>query len=45
MIGVVLSLGVFLYKSMRPTVSVAARAEDEALRCVQTHGLRGVRST
>jgi MFS superfamily sulfate permease-like transporter len=40
MIGVVLSLGVFLYKSMRPTVVSLARAEDEALRCVQTHGLR-----
>jgi MFS superfamily sulfate permease-like transporter len=40
MVGVVLSLGVFLYKSMRPTVVSLARAEDEALRCAQTHGLR-----
>jgi len=40
MIGVVLSLMVFLYKSMRPSVVSLARAEDEALRCVTTHGLR-----
>jgi SulP family sulfate permease len=40
MIGVVLSLVVFLYKSMRPSVVSLARAEDEALRCVTTHGLR-----
>jgi sulfate permease, SulP family len=40
MIGVVLSLLVFLYKSMRPTVVSLARAEDEALRCVTTHGLK-----
>jgi anti-anti-sigma factor len=40
MIGVVLSLLVFLYKSMRPQVVSLARAEDEALRCVSTHGLK-----
>ena len=40
MIGVVLSLLVFLYKSMRPTVVSLARADDEALRCVSTHGLK-----
>jgi anti-anti-sigma factor len=40
MIGVVLSLIVFLYKSMRPTVVSLARAEDKALRCVITHGLK-----
>jgi anti-anti-sigma factor len=40
MIGVVLSLLVFLYKSMRPKVVSLARAEDEALRCVITHGLQ-----
>ncbi len=40
MIGVALSLMVFLYKSMRPTVVSLARSEDEALRCVATHGLR-----
>jgi len=40
MIGVVLSLGVFLYKSMRPKVVSLSRAADEALRCVSTHGLK-----
>jgi anti-anti-sigma factor len=40
MIGVVLSLGVFLYKSMRPKVVSLARASDDALRCVSTHGLK-----
>ena len=40
MIGVVLSLLVFLYKSMRPTVVSLARAADQALRCVTTHGLK-----
>lgn len=39
-IGVVLSLLVFLYKSMRPTVASLSRAEDQALRCVTTHGLK-----
>jgi len=40
MVGVLLSLGVFLYKSMRPKVVSLARHEDEALRCVEEHGLR-----
>ena len=40
MIGVVLSLLVFLYKSMRPGVASLARAEDQALRCAETHGLQ-----
>jgi sulfate permease, SulP family len=40
MIGVALSLLVFLYKSMRPTVVSLARAEDQALRCAATHGLK-----
>lgn len=40
MVGVVLSLSVFLYKVMRPTVTVLARTEDAALRCAATHGLR-----
>jgi MFS superfamily sulfate permease-like transporter len=40
MIGVVLSLLVFLYKSMRPTVVSLARAEDQAFRCANTHGLK-----
>jgi SulP family sulfate permease len=40
MVGVVLSLSVFLFKVMRPTVTVLARTEDAALRCAATHGLR-----
>jgi MFS superfamily sulfate permease-like transporter len=40
MIGVVLSLGVFLYKSMRPTIATLSRAEDDAMRCSVTHGLK-----
>jgi sulfate permease, SulP family len=40
MIGVVLSLLVFLYNSMRPTVHSLARSADQALRCVTTHGLK-----
>jgi MFS superfamily sulfate permease-like transporter len=39
MVGVTLSLMVFLYKSMRPNVASLARDEDDALRCVTTHGL------
>jgi MFS superfamily sulfate permease-like transporter len=39
MVGVVLSLIVFLYKSMRPKVASLARTADEALRCATTHGL------
>ena len=39
MIGVALSLGVFLYKSMRPRVVFLSRSEDEELRCVTTHSL------
>ncbi len=39
MIGVTLSLGVFLYKSMRPVVSSLSRHEDESLRDVLTHEL------
>ena len=40
MIGVILSLLVFLYKSMRPTVAYLARHADQAFRCVTTHDLR-----
>lgn len=40
MIGVVLSLSVFLYKSMRPKVVSLSRREDHALRCAATHGLK-----
>lgn len=39
-IGVILSLLVFLYKSMRPGVATLARSEDHALRCAETHGLK-----
>lgn len=39
MIGVVLSLIVFLYKSMRPKVASLSRHVDESLRCVATFGL------
>jgi len=39
MIGVVLSISVFLYKSMKPKIAILARHEDKSLRCVDTHGL------
>ena len=39
MVGVVLSLMVFLYKSMRPTVASLSRTDDDAFRCSLTHGL------
>ena len=39
-VGVILSLLVFLYNSMRPKVVSLARADDDALRCVSTHGLK-----
>lgn len=38
-IGVFLSLGVFLYKSMRPKISSLSRSEDESLREISSHGL------
>ena len=38
-IGVVLSLAVFLYKSMRPRVASLSRNEDEVLRCSEEYGL------
>ena len=40
MIGVVLSLLVFLYKTMRPSVATLSRAEDHALRDCSHHGLK-----
>lgn len=40
MVGVVLSLMVFLYKSMRPRVSTLARYEDQSLRDCTTFGLK-----
>jgi len=39
MVGVLLSLGVFLYKSMRPLVSSLSRHEDEAFRDSVLHNL------
>jgi len=43
MVGVLLSLGVFLYKSMRPTVAILARSEDASLRSAEEHGLTACR--
>jgi len=40
MIGVVLSLLVFLYKSMRPKMAFLSRDEDKNLRCATDHGLK-----
>jgi len=40
MIGVVLSISVFLYKNMKPKISFLARHEDKSLRCMETHGLQ-----
>ena len=40
MVGVVLSLMVFLYKSMRPKIASLSRHEDQAFRCAATHGLK-----
>ncbi|PID39211.1 MAG: sodium-independent anion transporter [Proteobacteria bacterium] len=39
MIGVALSLMVFLYKSMRPRVVFLSRSEDEELRCASSNNL------
>jgi SulP family sulfate permease len=38
--GVVLSLGVFLYKSMRPTIASLARYDDQSLRNCKIFGLK-----
>ncbi len=40
MIGVFLSLAVFLYKSMRPNVSTLSRHDDESLKSSVLHGLQ-----
>jgi sulfate permease, SulP family len=40
MVGVGLSLSVFLYKSMRPKLASLSRHADQALRCAATHGLQ-----
>lgn len=39
-LGVALSLMVYIYKSMRPTVASLARHEDESLRDAIVHGLK-----
>ena len=39
MVGVALSLGVFLYKSMRPRVRTLSRHQDATLRCADEFGL------
>ena len=39
MIGVVLSLMVFLYKNMRPKMAFLSRDDDQVLRCTTNHGL------
>ena len=40
MVGVALSLAVFLYKSMRPKVASLSRSEDESLRDATAFGLQ-----
>jgi sulfate permease, SulP family len=40
MVGVVLSISVFLYKSMKPKISLLARHHDQSLRPADEHGLR-----
>ncbi len=39
-VGVTLSLGVFLYKAMRPKVSSLSRHEDSAFKAFEVHGLK-----
>lgn len=43
MIGVLLSLGVFLYKSMRPTITTLAMYSDQSYRSAKEHGLKECR--
>ena len=40
MVGVVLSLLVYLYKSMRPKMAFLSRGEDQAFRCATDRGLK-----
>lgn len=40
MTGVVLSLGLFVYRTMRPRISLLARAADGTLRDVDSHNLQ-----
>jgi sulfate permease, SulP family len=43
MIGVALSIAVYLFKSMRPTVSSLSRYEDDSYRNTVVHGLKECR--
>ncbi|MGC8493718.1 MAG: SulP family inorganic anion transporter [Syntrophobacteraceae bacterium] len=43
MIGVLLSLGVFLYKSMRPKVTTLSMYPDQSYRSAKQHGLKECR--
>jgi MFS superfamily sulfate permease-like transporter len=43
MIGVLLSLGMFLYKSMRPKVTLLSMAEDQSFKSARDYGLRECR--
>jgi MFS superfamily sulfate permease-like transporter len=40
MIGVLLSLGMFLYKSMRPKVTLLSMAEDQSYKSARDYGLK-----
>ena len=42
MIGVLLSVGMFLYKSMRPKVTTLSMHEDSSFQSARDHGLKGV---
>ncbi|MEA3548399.1 MAG: SulP family inorganic anion transporter [Thermodesulfobacteriota bacterium] len=41
MVGVILSMGVFLYKSMRPVVASLSMHEDKVLKCAEHYQLKG----
>jgi sulfate permease, SulP family len=43
MVGVILSMGVFLYKSMRPVVASLSMHEDKVLKSAQHYRLKGCR--
>ncbi|HEB50991.1 MAG TPA: STAS domain-containing protein [Desulfobulbus sp.] len=43
MVGVVLSMGVFLYKSMRPVVAELSMYEDKVLKSAEHYRLKGCR--
>ncbi len=43
MIGVLLSLGMFLYKSMRPKVTLLSMAEDQSFKSARDYGLKECR--